>query len=43
MQPGPPFSRRRSPNRPSSYEITAIHASIGFPNDRESRFNANRN
>ena len=43
VQPGPPFSRRRSPNRPSPYATTAIDASIGLPADRESCFNANRN
>jgi hypothetical protein len=42
VQPGPPFSKRRSPNRPSP-EIATIYASIGFLADRESRFAPNRN
>ena len=43
MQSGPPFSRRRSPNRPSPYATLAISTSIDSLADRESRFKANRN
>jgi hypothetical protein len=43
VQPGPTFSRRRSPNRPSPYATLAISTSIDSPADKESRFKANRN
>jgi hypothetical protein len=43
MQMSPPFSRRRSPNRPSPYLTLAIETSIDLSANKESSFPAKRN
>jgi hypothetical protein len=43
MQMGPPFSKRRSPNRPSPYLTPAIETSIDLSVNKESSFPAKRN
>src|SRR5258708_7783957 len=41
MQKGPPFSRRRSPNRPSPYSIPISTSASRQPNSRNQSFPSN--